>query len=227
MNIRLSETQSLIDLFKGIESGIVDSNGLRMNVPVIRSTVILSLYNVIESTITQVLMKVHSEIVSKRVNYNNLTKPIKDLALIYFYKHKEKRSDIHNSLDVLHSTVDLIRGKGFFDVEYKEMSESYQLYSGNLDARIVRKIMSKYGVVISEEYGSKLKPVKEGRNKLAHGELSFEEYGRDLVSRSLEQYFQDVKSFLTEILEKTQKYLDDESYRINRKSRQATKRKRR
>lgn len=227
MNIRLIETKSLIELVEALESGNVDSNSIRINVPVIRSTIVLSLYNVIESTITRVLMRIHSEIVAKKVNYNNLAKPIKDLALIYFYKHKAKRSDIHNSLEVLHSTVNLIIGKGFFDVEYMEMIDSYQLYSGNLDAKIVRKIMLKYGIEISENYGSKLKSVKDGRNKLAHGEQSFEEYGRDLVSRSLNQYFDDVELFLKEILSETQKYLDNESYRITRRARQVTKRKRR
>lgn len=227
MNIRLQEAKSLIDLSKGIESGVINSEEVRFNVPVIRSTVVLSLYNVIESTITQVLKKIHYEIISKRVAYNNLSKPIKDITLLYFYKHKEKRSDIHDSLDVLHNTVDMIRGKGFFDLEYEKMSESYQLYSGNLDARIIRKIMKKYGIELSETYGSKLLKVKNGRNKLAHGELSFEEYGRNVVVRSLEEYFNDVEALLGEVIGKTQSFLNDEGYRLARRSNKASKRKKR
>lgn len=227
MNIRLKETKSLIDLSRGIETGVVDGEGVRFNIPVIRSTVILSLYNVIESTITQVLNKIHDEIVSKKVNYNNLAKPLKDIALVYFYKHKEKRADIHSSLDVLHSTVDMIRGKSHFDIEYETMSESYQLYSGNLDARVIRKIMKKYGIEISESHGSKLVNVKNGRNKLAHGEASFEEFGRNIVLRTLEEYFNDVEAILTEVIDKTNIFLNDEAYRITRRSRQAKKRKKR
>lgn len=227
MNIRLNETKSLIDLSRGIESGIVDGGEMRFNIPVIRSTVILSLYNVIESTITQILNKIHDEIVSKKVNYNNLAKPIKDIALVYFYKHKEKRSDIHSSLDVLHSTVDMIRGKSHFDIEYETMSESYQLYSGNIDARVIRRIMKKYGIEISENHGSKLRYVKKGRNKLAHGEESFEEFGRNVVLQTLEEYFNDVEAILTEVIDKTNTFLTEEAYRITRRARQATKRRKR
>ncbi len=224
MNIRLQETKSLIDLSRGIETGIVAGEGMKFNIPVIRSTVVLSLYNVIESTITQILKKIHYEIVSKRISYNNLAKPIKDIALVYFYKHKEKRADIHSALDVLHSTVDMIRGKTHFDIEYETMSESYQLYSGNLDARIIRKIMNKYGIGISEDHGSKLLYVKNGRNKLAHGEASFEEYGRNIVHQSLDEYFNDVKAILNEVIDKTNTFLSNEAYRITRSSRQAKKR---
>lgn len=224
MNIRLQETKSLIELSKGMESGVVNGQGLRFNIPVIRATVILSLYNVVESTITQILNKIHDEIVSKRVNYNNLTKPIKDIALVYFYKHKEKRADIHDALDVLHSTVDMIRGKSYFDIEYKAMSESYKLYSGNLDARVIRKVMKKYGIEISDTYGSKLVNVKNGRNKLAHGEESFEEFGRNIVLKTLEDYFSDVDALLNEVIEKTQQFLTNEEYRITRQFRQTKKR---
>ncbi|WP_429059816.1 MAE_28990/MAE_18760 family HEPN-like nuclease [Aeromonas veronii] len=227
MKIRLQETKSLIELSKGMENGTVYSNGIKFNIPVIRSTVILSLYNVVESTITQVLNKIHDEIISQKVRYNNLIKPIKDIALVYFYKHKEKRADIHASLDVLHSTVDMIRGKSHFDIAYKPMSESYQLYSGNLDARIIRKVMKKYGIDISDTYGCKLVNVKNGRNKLAHGEESFEEFGRNVVLKSLEEYFNDVEALLNEVIAKTQAFISNKAYRITSRPRKANKRKKR
>ncbi|WP_125780991.1 MAE_28990/MAE_18760 family HEPN-like nuclease [Pseudoalteromonas rubra] len=227
MDIRLSETQSLIDLSKGIEQGLIESNCIRFNLPVIRSTVILSLYNVVESTITQVLARIHDEIISKKVSYNNLNKCIKDIVLVYFYKYKEKRSDIHDALDVLHNTVDMIRGKGFFEIEYNVMAKSYQLYSGNLDAKIIRKIMKKYGIIIPESIGTKLNSVKNGRNKLAHGEQSFEEYGRNVVLNVLESYLADVRAFLEEVISKTEEFLNNEAYRKPRRKTNTKNKKRR
>ncbi|HGF7196367.1 TPA: MAE_28990/MAE_18760 family HEPN-like nuclease, partial [Vibrio cholerae] len=120
--------------------------------------------------------------------------------------------------------VDMIRGKSYFDIEYKAMSESYKLYSGNLDARVIRKVMKKYGIEISDTYGSKLVNVKNGRNKLAHGEESFEEFGRSIVLKTLEDYFSDVDALLNEVIEKTQQFLTNEEYRITRQFRQTKKR---
>lgn len=212
MRLRLSEAQDLISLIDEIELGRVTSTQ-RINTPVLRSSVVLSLYNIIESTITQTLTKIHNEINTNKVNYNNLSKEIKDLALIYFYKHKSKRNDIHESIDVLHHTVDLIRGKGFFNIPYNEMIESYQLYSGNLDAKIIRKIMRKYGITISESHGKKLHAIKNGRNTLAHGNKSFEEFGRDMVVPTLKTYLSDVDCFLSEVINSTRDFIRDKKYR--------------
>jgi hypothetical protein len=219
MKLRLSETENFIDLISAIESGDVICSvkgSTKMNTPVLRASVVLSLYNIVESTITQTLARIHDEINNKKLNYNHLTKEIKDLALIYFYKHSEKRANIHDSLEVLHRTLDLIRGRGYFELPYVEMTESYKLYSGNLDARIIRKVMKKYGVEISESFGLKLKSIKDGRNTLAHGNKSFEEFGRDLVVPALRDYFEDEKRFLEEVVSQAKKYIEEKQYKITK-----------
>lgn len=209
--LRLREVKQHLDLIKQIEAGIVIPPEL-LNISVLKSSIILGLYNNIESTITQILTVFHDEINVSNICYDNLSLNIKELVLVYFYKHKEKRADIHSSLDVLHHTVDLVRGTGTFKISYKDMIESYQLYSGNLDARSIRKVMKKYGIDISETYGKKLKAIKDGRNTLSHGNKSFEEYGRDHVFSVLRQYFEDVEYFLDEVMEEAKKFIDEKKY---------------
>lgn len=210
--LRMSEAKGLVELIKDIENGNVTSPN-QINIPVLRSSVVINLYNIIESTITQTLTRFHAEINANNVLYDDLSRPIKDLALIYFYKHKEKRADIHSSIDVLHHTVDLIRGTGTFNVPYLEMIESYQLYSGNLDARSIRNVMVKYGIEISESSGQKLIAIKKGRNTLSHGNKSFEEFGRDLVIPRLEEYLADVENFLEEVILNGTKFIDEKLYK--------------
>lgn len=210
--LRMSEAGGLIELIKDIENGNVTSPN-KINISVLRSSVIINLYNIIESTITQTLTRLHTEINVNNVLYDDLSRPIKDLALIYFYKHKEKRADIHSSIEVLHHTVDLVRGTGTFHVPYEDMIESYQLYSGNLDARIIRSVMGKYGIEISESFGQKLKVIKDGRNTLAHGNKSFEEFGRDFVSPRLDEYIADVEKFLKEVILMGNKFIDEKIYK--------------
>jgi hypothetical protein len=210
--LRLSEAKGLVELIKDIENGNVTSPN-QINLPVLRSSVIINLYNIIESTITQTLTEFHNEINASDVCYDELSRHIKDLALIYFYKHKAKRADIHESIDVLHHTVNLVRGTGTFKVPYLKMIESYQLYSGNLDARSIRKVMGKYGIQISETYGGKLKGIKDGRNTLSHGNKSFEEFGRDIVVPMLEEYIIDVESFLDEVITEGKRFIDEKLYK--------------
>ncbi|CRM05842.1 hypothetical protein [Pseudomonas sp. 24 E 1] len=205
----------LLDLITSIESGKFTSDK-RINTPVLRAAVVLSLYNIIEAAITQTLARLHDVINTSKVNYNNLNQNLKDLALVYFYKHKAKRANIHDSLEVLHHTVDLIRGKGFFSIDYKEMTESYQLYSGNLDARIIRKVMGKYGIEISKTHGGKLQVIKDGRNALAHGNKSFEEFGRDVALQSLLIYYSDVEKFLAEIMQESSSFINNKNYRLKK-----------
>lgn len=216
MNLRLDEAKGLIDFIASAESGQV-SAPVRLNSPVLRASVVLSLYNIIESTISQSLTYIHDEINSSRTSYNNLTKEIRNLILVYFYRHKDKNNDVHNSLEVLHKTVDLIRGKGCFYLPYDVMSESYQLYSGNLDAKSIRKVMLKYGIFVSDDYGRKLVRIKNGRNTLAHGNLSFEEYGRDVVVTALKEYLFDVSSFLNEVISKVDEFTTQKKYKVSKK----------
>lgn len=216
MNIRISEVDALLSLIESIESGnFISQTNITMTTPVLRASVVLALYNIIESTITKLLTKIHEEINKRRVNYNNLSPELRELTLIHFYKHKQKHSDIHASKDVLLETVELIRGKGFFQLSYADMSESYQLYSGNLDAKIIRKIMTKYGILIPEGVGQCLKAIKDGRNMLAHGEVSFEEFGRTKVLRVIKEYFDDVKSFLNIIISIVTVYINEQKYKKN------------
>ena len=209
--LRMSEAKGLIELIKNIENGNV-SAPIPINLPVLRSSVIMNLYNIIESTITQTLTRIHDEINTNDVIYDDLSRSMKDLALIYFYKHQEKRADIHASIDLLHHTIDLVRGTGTFNVPYLDMMESYQLYSGNLDARSIRKIMGKYGTEISDSCGQKLKAIKNGRNTLSHGNKSFEEFGRELVIPMLEGYWDDVEDFLNEVILAGSRFIDEKLY---------------
>ncbi|MBG6247075.1 MULTISPECIES: hypothetical protein [Symbiopectobacterium] len=107
----------------------------------------------------------------------------------------------------------MIINKDNFNLSYDEMSEVYQLYSGNLDAREIRKIFTKYDIIIAEGIGQNLKTIKDVRNILAHGEQAFEDYGRMIVLTSLESHFANTKDFLTEVIKSVSKYLDRKQYR--------------
>ena len=110
----------------------------------------------------------------------------------------------------------LINGKNKIKLTYKSMVKTYQLFSGNLDAREILSVFkNKYGFEFNknELKESVLKRIREGRNDLAHGSLSFEEYGRNLTIQDIEAMKDKVFSFLDRLIEKVEIYLTKQLYK--------------
>ena len=64
--------------------------------------------------------------------------------------------------------------------------------SGNADVREIKSILEMHGLRYEDsqfkEYGGSLRTIKDMRNRLAHGNISFEDNGKDLTISDLEQY---------------------------------------
>lgn len=90
------------------------------------------------------------------------------------------------------------------------------MFSGNLDAREIRNIFkNKYGFKLNENElnAPVLKRIREGRNKLAHGNISFEEYGRDLSIPDLLSMKDKVFKFIDALIVKVELYLSGKIYK--------------
>ncbi len=106
---------------------------------------------------------------------------------------------------------EFIENRSNFSITFSKLSQYYQMYSGNLDARQIRNILLKYGINYTAEC-SELQSIKNNRNKLAHGEMSFEEVGRDLTIQYIEKLKDETFKFLTNMIPFIQEYLDDKRY---------------
>ena len=88
--------------------------------------------------------------------------------------------------------------------------------SGNLDARKIRKICSLHGISEkthkSAQGGNKLLVVKEQRNALAHGHLTFKECGRQFTLNDLIDTRKQVVIYIRSILKNMKKYCDKRLY---------------
>ena len=88
--------------------------------------------------------------------------------------------------------------------------------SGNLDADKIRQICHDHGILISIPNncrgGLVLDDVKEKRNNLAHGTVSFVECGRDYTIDDLEKIKNETTIFLTAILNGMKNYYDSKLY---------------
>ncbi|UDQ77263.1 hypothetical protein LJQ72_06790 [Pectobacterium brasiliense] len=209
--------------------------------PILKASAMLALYNMIESTVSNLLKYIHTEVCSKQLTYDEINDDIKNLYIIYHYKFKNKKADdVHQFAGLMNETLKLVTGKKKFDLKYQKMSEYYSIYSGNLDAKKIRTTLMKYGIKIpyfKNEHnkliklnesevkilkdignekiiiGYSLNVIMNTRNKLAHGEFSFEEYGRTLVTDDLNNFYKDTLFFLRLIILKVHFYIKKERFR--------------
>ncbi len=92
-----------------------------------------------------------------------------------------------------------------------------ELFSGNIDSRLIKETAKKYGFSAKTDYakttdGSDLLTVKTNKNNLAHGIKSFAEVGKEISADELIEIKNKVVKYLRQILENIETYLDKQEY---------------
>lgn len=92
-----------------------------------------------------------------------------------------------------------------------------ELFSGNIDSKLIRETAKKYGFSSQTNYenttnGEDLYLVKNNRNDLAHGIKSFAEVGNQKGADELIEIKNKVVQYLKEILTNIQVYIDNQEY---------------
>lgn len=213
--IRFTETLKLIRLLTNSEdhqSEVKDTSTNNCGT-IIKSSIILTLYNVIESTTSCILKKIHNDIISEKLRYHELSKEIQILIITYYHKHNKNIDRLQKPYDSMHEIINLIKGDNFFNLKYDTMENCYALYSGNLYENTIRKVMKNYNIFLKEGIGKSLTRITKGRNLLAHGNQSFSEYGRNITVQEIEALYHDSNSFLTDLIHQTENYLKEKRYK--------------
>lgn len=171
----------------------------------------LILYNLTESCIKNAVENIYITIDNDRVKYDDLKENIKK-EIIHALKQ-------NIGLDSFVTSVQEVA----FDIVIT-CFDAKQLFSGNLDARKIRTLASKYGfsttiLPIQNSDGSlsnintdNLNVVKGRRNDLAHGIYSFKECGRDYTIQDVTEIKMHVVEYLSQILSHIENYIDNKDY---------------
>ncbi len=167
----------------------------------LKATVFLLLYNLIESTMRSILSKIHEELNNKNVLFDDLNINLKKCFLKKFKK-----------IDDLESTNSLSRII-IENVICQEIS-----FSGNLDAKKIREILIEYGITVSEKSqktnrGNDLIAIKEARKNLAHGHASFTDMGRNYTAEELFKIQKRVYFYLKEIINDVNYYIENSQFK--------------
>lgn len=178
---------------------------------ILKANSFVVLYNLVEASIKNFVISIYDEVSMQKLNYNDICNELKKMWIDVYYndlshtttnysQHKEKAK---NMIEFIIS-----ESKVEFGGEVK--------LSGNADLKQIKEIFNKHGMMITPEItqkvGKGLLEVKNKRNHIAHGNVSFIEGGRDSTIDDLNQYKDEIIKFLRALNLEVSEYLDNQKY---------------
>ncbi len=170
---------------------------------ILRANGFLLIYNVVESCITKGIEAIYLDIIDKGVDYNAIKSNIQT-EIINNIKNNIKTDNFISRVNNI--TIDIIE-------HYPQ-----KIFSGNIDARKIRETAKKYG--FSHETNSRLTKsgknlltVKDKRNDLAHGDISFKECGQNYTIQEMVEIKKEVMHYLEDILTNIEIFISNQGYK--------------
>ncbi|MEM1171286.1 MAG: MAE_28990/MAE_18760 family HEPN-like nuclease [Cyanobacteria bacterium P01_H01_bin.35] len=169
----------------------------------LKASAYLLLYNFIESTMKDAIEAIFNELQNQGISFDKIRPELKRILL----RNLKRRDPDKIFAQIQDISLDIVQ------IGFKRE----ELFSGNIDARLIRDIASKYGFSADTEYvetsnGGDLLTVKTNRNDLAHGIKSFAEVGKERGADELIKIKDKVVEYLRQILENIETYLENEEY---------------
>jgi MAE_28990/MAE_18760-like HEPN len=234
---RVTEIEAYFDFIRRVESGAISLTQTGASTPAygatekadllrtFRASAFLLLYNLMESTVTNAIEAIFDELEVQGVSFDDCSVKVRSIVL-----RNLKAMGTEASLPVLNRIATDVISKTF---------DKDKIVSGNVDAELIRGLADKYGfehpkvpqvwqrasirgfsdssgVLPSGERlagnGSKLLEVKNRRNKLAHGNTSFADVGRDFSCDDIMRIKCEVIAYLDAVLQTIADYIVTQSY---------------
>lgn len=172
---------------------------------ILRSNLILMLYNLVESSISNAIEEIHNNMHVNNTTFDSLNTELKKV-LIKQLKNNINPHDFVVSINNL--AVDIV----------KRCFQKRKISNGNIDNKTISKLGHEYGFDVNTNYattknGKCLEEIRGRRNDLAHGTFSFTEIGKEYTIGDLERMKYETVNYLTEILFNIDNYLINKKYK--------------
>jgi hypothetical protein len=183
----------------------------------LKANLVLLLYSAMEATLIQLLDEMHNAIGANCTSVDALNSQL--LCVVLKAVKKDTDSKVLSTVSPLHSSL-----FEFWITDWKKRTAGKDKrvdgISGSVDSLVFYEQLKKFGVVAATSNGKPpshladqaLQSVKINRNKLAHGEKSFTDLGRDLAVQGLESDSSAVFDNLKKIANEVDTYLLDRRY---------------
>lgn len=174
-----------------------------------KSNFILMLYNLVEACTVNGMLEIYENLKADRCTYSDVIDEIKNIwsrnKVSEVYGPTTPQATYENRVnDIIN---DIVSNNPI------ELTKNSLGISGNLDARKIKNICDSHKIRYRTRVdGASLKQIKDKRNDLAHGDISFSNCARDLTIEDLGNIKDEVLSFLSEILDGMKRYYDQKLY---------------
>lgn len=182
-------------------------------IKILKSNILIMIYNLVESSVMGGILEIYEELKSQNLSYQTVSNEIKKIWFSFIFNQVYDKTAHYNSYkDKASQMISSILGNEPIVLDRKAAD-----ISGNLDAEKIRQVCSSHGISFNIpsncQGGFVLGDVKEKRNQLAHGTLSFVECGRNYTINDLEKIKNDTNIFLEALLNDMKIYYDNQKYK--------------
>lgn len=177
-----------------------------------KASCFLMLYNLVESSIRGSMATLYEKMNSDERSLNDFDSYIKDIWIDQNFKNMEPLSANQSSYrDLVRKMIQNIIDTNSLFFDAKKIN-----ISGNLDAKAIRKLFAQHKISTVTHYrafgGAELKTVKDQRNSLAHGDISFADCGQQYTVSDIESIKKQTVTYLRSSLKNVVKYIDRNEY---------------
>jgi hypothetical protein len=178
---------------------------------ILKANAFLLLYNLVESTTINGIFEIFNSIKSEKVSYKQISHDLKKVWLNMRLNH-DKNIAKENIVSQLMNMVDDVLSSAIIEIEKNQIK-----FQGNLDADRIYDLAKIYGIsnhptFRKDTVGEAFREIREKRNLLAHGDLTFKECGKDFTIQQITDYKNHIIGYLKLMLENIEDYIDKKQF---------------
>lgn len=174
-----------------------------------RANALLLLYNLVEATMSNCVDSIHKAISNENLGFDELSTELKSITISHF---KRAVRDNHGPvLDLEGHPIQI----AMVNLGY----EKHNVFSGNVDCVEIKRTAERYGFASPDpnkkgrKINKHLRMVKDKRNALAHGRLSFEQCGQEMAPDVLPEVSYQTIVYLRAIIWSVARYIRKQGYK--------------
>ncbi len=173
-----------------------------------RSNAVLMLYNIVESTVVECILAIYDAIKDEHIKYVELIDPLRDMWLGNKMDNNDGRktriAKTKRIINDLQSDISFDDKIGRFD--------------GNVDLRLILNVCKEFKIQLGsipnkEEVAVSLKTIKDARNHLAHGDITYSSYGSSILLSDIIKLKDDTLKFLHYFIQVIDSYIRNKKYK--------------
>ncbi len=168
----------------------------------------LILYNLIEATVRNSIIEIYNQVEEDEITYETLSENLKKIWI------KQKASKLRENnyrQDTLKESISEI-ANDILNKEIIKLDKNNIDISGNLDAQKIRDLADSIGFQRTAN-GRNLVSIKEKRNRLAHGEHTFYDVGKDYTVNEIDNFKNETFDYLADVISNIEDYISSSNYK--------------